>query len=128
MPKRLQSQQKQSWFSKGGKKAWAYGEWNVAQMQMRTTEETLSQQTTYMTYHPYQRQYAFYMQQRDIPQRPHGSGQLKTGTMPPGQPSLPHQSQGISPSSLKQSRDIPKKLATKREVNESTIRSGHQQR
>jgi hypothetical protein len=108
MPKRLQSQQKQSRFSKGGKKAQAYGEWNVAQMQMRTTEETLSQQSTYMTYHPYQRQYAFYTQQRDIPQRPHGSGQLKMGTMPPGQPSLPHQSQRISLNPSKRSRDIPK--------------------
>jgi hypothetical protein len=38
----------------GGKKARAYGEWNVVQMQTRTTEETLSQQTTYMTNHPYQ--------------------------------------------------------------------------
>jgi hypothetical protein len=33
---------------------------------------------------------------------------IKTGTMPPGQPSLPHQSQRISPSPSKRSRDIPK--------------------
>jgi hypothetical protein len=67
MPKRLQSQQKQSRFSKGSKKAWVNGEWNVAQIQMRTIEETLSQQATYMIYHPYQRQYAIYMQQWDTP-------------------------------------------------------------